>query len=113
MNYIWMRFVTDGSVQNRGFSINYTTSQSHCGGILKDQATGIVQSPTDTEFYPHGADCAWIIRTDIGTIIRLTWLNFALEDSYQCMFDHVEVFDSEIRNNISSIGRYVTANYLN
>ena len=55
-------FITDGSVANRGFSVNFTTSESHCGGIIKDQANGIIQSPTDTEFYPHGADCVWAIR---------------------------------------------------
>ena len=105
MNYIWMRFVTDGSVANRGFSLNFTTTDSHCGGILTGQASGILESPTDTEFYPHGADCAWVIRTEIGTVIRMTWLNFALEDSYKYMFDHVEIYDSETQNNITSIGR--------
>ena len=45
------------------------------------------------------------IRTEIGTVIRMTWLNFALEDSYKCMFDHVEIYDSETQNNITSMGR--------
>lgn len=57
MNYVFLRFVTDGSVSNRGFKLNYTTSESRCGGIFKNQQNGVVTSPTHTEFYPHGADC--------------------------------------------------------
>ena len=38
MNYLWIRFVTDGSVQNRGFAINYTTTEAHCGGIFRHVA---------------------------------------------------------------------------
>ncbi len=105
MNYLWIRFVTDGSVTNRGFAINYTTSESRCGGIFRDQTNGLIQSPTDSEFYPHGADCRWVIRTEIGTIIRLTWLSFALEASANCAYDHVEVFGSAEMSNLTSLGR--------
>ena len=105
LNYVWLRFVTDGSVQNRGFSLNYTTLESRCGGIFKDQTTGLIESPVETQYYPHGADCMWVIRGDIGTIIRMTWLSFSLESSQSCAFDHVEIFDDSSANNASSIGR--------
>ena len=106
MNYIWMRFVTDGSVQNRGFALNFTTSESHCGGIIKDVENGVINSPSDTEFYPHGADCVWVIRTNVGTVIRLTWLTFAVEESNDCTFDSVEIYDGNVRNNLTSMGRF-------
>lgn len=48
----------------------------------------------------------WIISTEIGTIIRLTWLSFALEQSNNCFFDYVEIFDGVERNNLTSIGKF-------
>ena len=63
-------------------------------------------SPTDTEFYPHGADCVWVIRTNLATVIRLTWLTFAIEESHDCNFDSVEIYDGSARNNFTSMGRF-------
>lgn len=102
------RFKTDGSVQNHGFQLNYTTSESLCGGILKDNH-GIIQSPTDTENYPHGATCTWIISADPGSIVRLTWLSFTLEEGSGglCHFDHVTVYDNNTTPGASGlIGQY-------
>ena len=64
------------------------------------------QSPRDTENYPHGANCFWIIRSDIGTILRLSWLTFALEPHGSCEYDYVEIFDDDGTTNGTSIGRY-------
>ena len=60
-NYLWMTFVTDGSVQNRGFVLNYTTVEvcSGIGGILRDTA-GIIRSPAHPQEYPHGVTCRWV-----------------------------------------------------
>ena len=41
-SHLQSRFVTDGSVQNHGFQMNYTTSESLCGGILKEEH-GVIQ----------------------------------------------------------------------
>ena len=65
-----------------------------------------LHSPTDTEFYPHGADCVWVIRTNLATVIRLTWLTFAIEESHDCNFDSVEIYDGSARNNFTSMGRF-------
>ena len=56
----FVRFSTDGSVQNRGFRLNYTTEPALCGGILRD-SHGLISSPTNTEQYPNNAECSWII----------------------------------------------------
>ena len=60
-NYLWIAFVTDGSVQNRGFVLNYTTVDvcSGTGGILRDSA-GIIQSPAHPQEYPHGVTCRFV-----------------------------------------------------
>lgn len=54
LNYVWMNFVTDGSVQNRGFRMNYTTEASACGGIFSGTDHGIIRSPSAPDRYPHG-----------------------------------------------------------
>ena len=111
-NYLWMTFVTDGSVQNRGFVLNYTTVEvcSGIGGILRDTA-GIIRSPAHPQEYPHGVTCRWvngklnisgsyivftrwIIAGEPGTIIRLSWLNFNLEESPGCAYDYLAVYDN-------------------
>ena len=104
-NYLWLRFVTDGSVQNRGFAFNYTTVESRCGGIITGQDHGIIQSPTDAEYYPHGTRCVWVVRTLPATIVRLAWMSFALEDSSTCDYDFVEVYNAQQPVNGSLIGR--------
>ena len=104
-NYVWIKFVTDGSVQNRGFQLNYTTSESLCGGIFKEDH-GIVQSPTDSERYPHGANCTWVISGDAGSIVRVNWLTFTLEEGdADCPYDHVSVYDNSTSTG-GLIGRF-------
>ncbi len=105
-NYLWMRFVTDGSVQNRGFSFNYTAIESGCGGIIAGESHGILQSPTESEYYPHGTRCVWIIRTLPTTIVRLAWMSFALEESSTCDYDYVEVYNDLQPVNGTLIGMY-------
>ena len=71
------------------------------------------QSPRDTENYPHGANCIWIIRSDIGTILRLSWLTFAVEEHGSCEYDYVEIFDDDGTTNGTAIGRYDDDFFLN
>jgi len=55
-NFLRLEFVTDGSVQNRGFKLNYTTETAVCGGILSGSDHGIIRSPTSSSRYPHGKE---------------------------------------------------------
>ncbi|XP_040577951.1 cubilin [Lepeophtheirus salmonis] len=91
-NYLWFRFATDSSLNNRGFKLNYTTEDNICGGIFKE-SQGIISSPKDTEHYPHGLDCKWIIKGEPGSVIRITWVQFVLEIDDSCFFDYVEIYD--------------------
>ncbi|QQP36001.1 Cubilinlike, partial [Caligus rogercresseyi] len=91
-NYLWLRFATDHSESNRGFKLNYTSQESQCGGILKE-THGVISSPKDIEHYPHNMDCKWIIKGHPGSIIRLEWTEFILEEEYECSYDYIQVTD--------------------
>ena len=67
-NYLWFTFVTDGSVQNRGFQLNYTTFEvtrvsqqsltrvqvcSGSGGILRE-SVGVISSPRQVKAATSG-----------------------------------------------------------
>ena len=124
-NYLYLTFVTDGSVQNRGFILNYTTIQvfvlaaprfclnkitfqtcSGEGGILRE-SSGLLRSPAHPSQYPHGVDCRWIISAQPGFVVRLSWLSFSLEGSSRCQYDSVSVWDnSSIPQAGGLMGRY-------
>ncbi|OXA47104.1 Cubilin [Folsomia candida] len=105
-NYIWLKFKTDSSVQNRGFLANYSTYDTGCGGIIRD-SHGVISSPGHPEIYPHGVSCTWVLRGLPGQAVRLTWISFSLEAATGCRYDFVQVFDnSSLLTNGSSIGRF-------
>ena len=59
-----------------------------------------------------GSRCVWVIRGAPGSIVRLTWLSFSLENHADCVFDYVDVFDNNTiaysnNNNLNLIGRYL------
>ncbi|ODM98815.1 Cubilin [Orchesella cincta] len=105
-NYLWLRFKTDGSVQNRGFLANYSTFDTGCGGILRN-SNGTITSPGHPEVYPHGVRCMWVIRGVSGQVVRLTWDTFNLESSTTCRYDAIEIYDNSTHfPNGSLVGRF-------
>ncbi|CAG2112441.1 unnamed protein product, partial [Medioppia subpectinata] len=100
-NELWLKFGTDGSVSNHGFHANYSSIDIGCGGVLTTNH-GSLTTPNHPNFYPHSAQCSWLIRADIGFVVRLTFTVFALESHRNCSYDFVEIKDS----NNALIGRY-------
>ena len=45
-------------------------------------------------FIPTVSTTRWLISGEPGTILRLTWLTFSLEESAGCLFDYVAVYDN-------------------
>ena len=50
-------------------------------------AGGNLTSPNYPDEYPPFLDCLWVLRADVGATIRLTVLDFELEESDDCQFD--------------------------
>ena len=61
-----------------------------CGGKLSGQG-GVVVSPGYPDNYPNNSVCVWTITGREGDRIRLTFTDFALEDSLNCQLDSLEV----------------------
>ena len=94
LNELELKFVTDGSVNNRGFLANYSTIDVGCGGVYTANH-GSIATPNHPNFYPSSAQCSWLIKAPIGFIIRFTFTIFVLEPHANCSFDRVEVYDSD------------------
>ncbi|KAK3892747.1 hypothetical protein Pcinc_003437 [Petrolisthes cinctipes] len=92
-NFMYIKFVTDSSVQNHGFIANYTTIDITCGAILT-AVTGVINSPNSPDTYPANSYCRWVLDLPPGYVIQLTWHSFSLEDHHNCNYDWVEVFDN-------------------
>lgn len=103
-----LRFVSDGSVQQRGFEATYS---SVCGGSLGAlvRTQDLVSHP---EFgsgpYPAGTDCEWTVRAEPGYGVELVVRSFELEDEAECGYDYLDVYDGSDRS-APRVGRYCGA----
>ncbi|CAG0904641.1 unnamed protein product, partial [Darwinula stevensoni] len=105
-NYLYAKFVTDGSVQNHGFMANYSFIDVGCGGIFTERI-GVIHSPLHPDVYPNRARCTYIVAGAVGTIVRLTFTSFHLEEHVRCNFDYLEVYDNTTLPNTGGlVGRY-------
>lgn len=123
-NLLTLKLVADESLAGRGFKANYSFVNigkwhvSHagfhfvrcyltligCGGILKDPHQ-LIKPPVNTELndgsYQHNANCEWTIFAPAGYLIYLSWISFQLEQTSDCVYDFVEIYD-----NGTKIGRF-------
>ncbi|MGH0150606.1 UNVERIFIED_CONTAM: hypothetical protein FKN15_019614 [Acipenser sinensis] len=68
---------------------------SGCGST----ALLVEQSKMDTANYPlpypANADCHWLIKAPVNTIMKLQFLDFEVEQSKECMYDSVSFFNDQ------------------
>ena len=50
------------------------------GQIIRDSSSGEILSPNYPDAYPNDATCQWHIQVDRGFVVRLTFIDFSLED---------------------------------
>uniref|UniRef100_A0A8C5WPS3 CUB domain containing protein 2 n=1 Tax=Laticauda laticaudata TaxID=8630 RepID=A0A8C5WPS3_LATLA len=63
-----------------------------CGGVLTG-LSGSITSPDYPESYPNNAECHWVIQGTSNSIVKLIFVDFQMEQSEQCNFDYVAIFD--------------------
>lgn len=107
-NEILLHFHSDDDNSDRGFQISYNIQPGvpGCGGIFTG-TDGVLSSPVtyDDRTYPNNLECDYLIRQPRNMTILLTVLEFHLEDSTECKFDYLEIYDG--KSNIDPlIGRF-------
>ncbi|XP_023942426.2 cubilin-like [Bicyclus anynana] len=105
-NYMYIKFNSDMSINGRGFYSNFTTVDTECGGIYKENS-GIINHPADSsEYYSNNQNCTWFIIAPEGMHIKLTWNRFDLENMRSCDSDYVEIIESDDYNDDNILGKY-------
>ncbi|XP_070575422.1 tolloid-like protein 2 isoform X1 [Ptychodera flava] len=102
-------FVSDFSTTARGFYAKYSSMKGHTsyGMCFGDHFTdmGSFTSPLYPSNYPMHMNCFYLISLATGSTIRLEFLEFATENS----FDYVEVYNGS-DTQATSLGRYSGTN---
>nr|XP_014268202.2 cubilin [Maylandia zebra] len=93
-NFLTVHFVTDGSVQRRGFNATYREVPLICGGTLN--ATSVVQTVTSPFFpneYPPYTSCRWILDAPALETIKMSIQTFVLQPDQSCSANYLELKD--------------------
>nr|XP_010297053.1 PREDICTED: tolloid-like protein 1 [Balearica regulorum gibbericeps] len=104
-NKMFLRFISDASVQRKGFQATHSTE---CGGRLKAET-----KPKDlyshAQFgdnnYPVQADCDWLLVAERGYRVELMFQTFEVEEEADCGYDYVELFDGHDKTALR-LGRF-------
>ncbi|XP_068043227.1 tolloid-like protein 1 isoform X2 [Anomalospiza imberbis] len=104
-NKMFLRFISDASVQRKGFQATHSTE---CGGRLKAEL-----KPKDlyshAQFgdnnYPVQADCDWLLVAERGARVELMFQTFEVEEEADCGYDYVELFDGHDKTAVR-LGRF-------
>jgi len=105
---LWLRFVSDGTIEYNGFKAVYTyipnpletlpfipKCEFEIGGSQDFIGTAnISQEQRDfASKYSVALDCTWIIRTEQGKVIFFQFLEYELEEPNDCNFNFIQFFD--------------------
>nr|XP_021507855.1 tolloid-like protein 1 [Meriones unguiculatus] len=104
-NQMFIRFISDASVQRKGFQATHSTE---CGGRLKAEP-----KPRDlyshAQFgdnnYPGQVDCEWLLVSERGSRLELSFQTFEVEEEADCGYDYVEIFDG-LNSKAMGLGRF-------
>uniref|UniRef100_A0AAR2JDA1 Metalloendopeptidase n=1 Tax=Pygocentrus nattereri TaxID=42514 RepID=A0AAR2JDA1_PYGNA len=92
-NKMYLRFISDASVQRKGFQATHSTE---CGGRLKAEARQknlYSHAQFGDNNYPGHMDCEWLITAEAGYSIELTFTTFEVEEEADCGYDYIELYD--------------------
>ncbi|CAH2276338.1 ovochymase-1 [Pelobates cultripes] len=113
-------FTTNSIVTMSGFTLKYSfwelqPDRSQCSLDAQRKAavtacpildllpagSAEIMSPHYPEIYPNGVDCQWLIYSTSGLRLRLLINDLYLEESANCTWDYLKVFDGS--NNVSKL----------
>uniref|UniRef100_H3ANE1 Tolloid like 1 n=1 Tax=Latimeria chalumnae TaxID=7897 RepID=H3ANE1_LATCH len=104
-NKMFLRFISDASVQRKGFQATHSTE---CGGRLKAE-TRLKDLYSHAQFgdnnYPGLLDCEWLIVAEKNYGVELIFQTFEVEEEVDCGYDFIELFDGYAKS-APRLGRY-------
>ena len=88
---MYIRFFSDNSVSDSGWSANYTsTTPNYCTGVTTlTSSTGSFTDGSGTNNYGNNASCKWLIQPTGATTVSLSFSSFDTELNY----DGIIVYD--------------------
>lgn len=86
-NKMFIKFVTDPTISNSGFKLNYRTE---CNRTILGRY-GIIESPNYPNAHPHNLNCNWHILGPLGNNISIAFTQLMLENNVECRFDHINI----------------------
>uniref|UniRef100_A0A1B0DKZ1 CUB domain-containing protein n=1 Tax=Phlebotomus papatasi TaxID=29031 RepID=A0A1B0DKZ1_PHLPP len=102
-NKLFVKFVSDGSVQKAGFSATYMKEIDECE-VLEHGFVSVVMK-CETVVAGTDKDCVWHFTTTPGHRIRLIFSNFEVEPHQECAYDHIAIYDGDNPDS-STLGRF-------
>ncbi|XP_033347146.1 cubilin [Bombus vosnesenskii] len=103
-NTLWIRFVSDGTLEGAGVEGTFDTLDALCAyaAPIANNSRLILTSPNYPNNYEPNTRCHWTISSeDLYTErLRIQFLDFDLADSHQCEDDYVEIIDGRNRKYI-------------
>lgn len=91
-NTIYVQFVTDSSLNYRGFEIDWDSSISGCGGEINQATRGMITSPNYPASYGQDLQCNWRVTVSRGSSIQVVFSDLDMESHFDCLFDSIEVY---------------------
>ncbi|XP_042541866.1 cubilin [Dipodomys spectabilis] len=70
------------------------TAQQVCGGSLSEPNGSISYTALDTQ-YERDVNCFWVIRTEVGKVLRITFTFFELEQANNCPYEFLQIHDGD------------------
>ncbi|XP_069713627.1 ovochymase-2 isoform X2 [Phaenicophaeus curvirostris] len=98
-NSLRLKFVSDSKDYGTGFSMTYKAltpdivPNSGCESLAVLFEEGVLQSMHYPEPYSNMADCQWVFFAPENHVIKLTYQSFEVEDSEDCSYDAVTVYE--------------------
>lgn len=104
-NQIWLMFVTDSSIEKKGFKLSYNTAITGCGGDFLSPSGTIISSNYYNSFR-RPVECAWRIHVSAGNRVALIFTDYSF--IYRCSLSSVEVREPDRHGR--QLGKYCGQN---
>ncbi|XP_056155801.1 cubilin [Lampris incognitus] len=93
-NFLTVRFLSDSSVQRRGFNATYRAVDLLCGGTLNVTSTLLtLTSPFFPNAYPPNTNCRWTLDAPAQESILVSVQTFSLQPSQSCSTNFLKMRD--------------------